>query len=89
MIDFLEKYLDAKADYIDIRAIDSSANTVHIRNEKVDNINSGSNYAFSFRVLVNGAWGFSSTNKKENLDKTFDYALRLAKLASKRNLEST
>jgi TldD protein len=63
--DFVEAVIDAAtrggADYADARAIEQREQYVSVRNRAVDSVSDGESVGFGVRVLVDGAWGFSSS----------------------------
>lgn len=73
------KDLSNKVDYADIRVGESINNSIVMKDHKIDNVDSGSNYSIGIRVLQNGAWGFSHTN---DINKVKDIAQRATLLAN-------
>lgn len=71
--------------YSDIRLIEDETETIDTENGNVQAIGRSFSLGFGIRVLVNGAWGFSSSSKvdKYDLDKVLDEAISIAKASSK------
>lgn len=71
--------------YGDIRLIEDETETIDTENGNVQGIGKSFSKGFGIRVLVNGAWGFSSSSKvdKYELDKVLDEAISIAKASSK------
>lgn len=71
--------------YSDIRLIEDETETIDTENGNVQGIGKSFSLGFGIRVLVNGAWGFSSSSKvdKYELDKVLDEAISIAKASSK------
>jgi len=87
MIDFLEKLIDQTlqkgAEFIDLRMNNSSFNTIVIVNGKTRDIISAIDKGIGIRVFINGAWGFSCTDRldKDSLTEAMDSAFKIAKKA--------
>lgn len=58
----LDKARSLGASYADIRVVDSKQEAVRTRNGNVDSMSSTRNKGFGVRVLLDGAWGFSSSS---------------------------
>ena len=69
MADLLDRALDAAqrggAGYADIRIVERETESLKVKNGALDAASSGSSSGFGVRVLVDGAWGFSSTSVME------------------------
>ena len=69
MADLLDRALDAAqrggAGYADIRIVERETESLKVKNGALDAASSGSSAGFGVRVLVDGAWGFSSTSVME------------------------
>jgi len=87
VIDFLEKLIDQTlqkgAEFIDLRMNNSSFNNITIVNGKTRDIISAIDKGIGIRVFINGAWGFSCTDKldKDSLTETIDSAYKIANTA--------
>lgn len=87
MLSELEKLLDLRADFVEIRGAFSRGSAVTVKNGEVDRATSGSLSLFSVRVLNNKSFGFASSNDIKDLSKITKDALKLSKVSSKRSLE--
>lgn len=84
-VDYFQKIinkLESKVDYADIRVGDSTNNTIVMKDSKIDNVDTGINFAVGIRVLKNGAWGSAYTT---DINKTEDVANKATTLASQLN----
>src|SRR4051794_15164806 len=50
------------ASYADIRFVTDRSQNVSVKNGKVESLSDGESQGFGVRVIVNGAWGFSSSS---------------------------
>lgn len=50
------------ATYADIRFVTDRGRNVNVKNGKVESLSEGESQGFGVRVIVNGAWGFSSSS---------------------------
>ncbi|MGB9749317.1 MAG: TldD/PmbA family protein [Caldisericia bacterium] len=71
--------------YSDIRLIEDEIETIETENGNVQGIGKSFSKGFGIRVLLNGAWGFSSSSKvdKYEMEKVLDEAINIAKASSK------
>lgn len=51
------------ASYADIRIVDQGSEEIVLRTGRVEHLDRGSSYGFGVRVIVDGAWGFSSSSR--------------------------
>lgn len=72
------KKLEKTVDYADIRAGESINNSIVMKDSKIDNVDSGSNFSVGIRVLQNGAWGFAYTTDINKVQQAADKATLLA-----------
>ncbi|MCX6344342.1 MAG: TldD/PmbA family protein [Armatimonadetes bacterium] len=85
---FCEKALDeAKArgaQYADIRIVNRDNEAIVLRTGKVEHLDRSSSNGFGVRVLVDGAWGFSSSPKFtiEDAMRVTDEAVRIARASA-------
>ncbi|WP_303235328.1 TldD/PmbA family protein [Methanosphaera cuniculi] len=80
-VDYFQKIinkLETQVDYADIRVEDLQSNTIIMKDGKIDNVDSGINYAVSIRVLKNGAWGSAYTTEHEKVEDIATKATTLA-----------
>ena len=96
--DFCDKVLDyAKslgASYADVRVVDRASEEIVVRTGKVEHLNRDSNRGFGVRVIVDGAWGFSSSSrmlpdgsvraseKNRHIERVVDEAVRIARASA-------
>jgi TldD protein len=68
------------AQYGDIRVVENCTESVQVKNGIVETLNYSDSMGFGVRVLVNGAWGFSSSRQltAEEVDRTSKHALEIA-----------
>src|SRR6266699_4236766 len=55
------------ASYVDVRVMERTTEGIDVKNGRVEGISSGTSSGFNVRVIVDGAWGFSSS---ANMDET-------------------
>ena len=85
MKDYLEfgmDYLKSKCvDYADMREVNQKSEHILVRNEEVEDLTIDSDAGFGVRVLLNGAWGFSSSNmiSEDSMKNICDQAVQIAK----------
>jgi len=77
-------YLELKADYADVRFVETDRETIEVENGALSSFNVSNDRGIGIRVLVNGAWGFASTNelRKEELLRTAAQAVEIARASS-------
>lgn len=89
MKDFTEKVLqkarDFGASYADVRIVKSASESIKVKNGKVDELASSTDYGFGVRVIADGAWGFSSsfTVSDEEGERVAAEAVRIAKASAR------
>lgn len=71
--------IEKKADYADIRVSDSQNTAITLKDGKIQEIRSGSDFGAAIRVLKNGAWGSSFTTELSRMDEVVETALKLVK----------
>ncbi|MFX1295454.1 MAG: TldD/PmbA family protein [Promethearchaeota archaeon] len=90
MIDLIEKlidqYLHKGIDFIDVRLENNHFNNINITNGKTRDIVSAIDKGIGIRAFINGAWGFSCTNKldKDSIRNTVDSAFKIAKIVKEK-----
>ena len=65
MRDYAEKvlsYLDGKVQYADVRVIESRERNITTKNGKMGHASSEESLGLGVRAMVNGCWGFASTD---------------------------
>ncbi len=55
-------YLDSKVDYADIRFVETDRENIEVENGILSIYSVSKDRGTGIRVLVNGAWGFASSN---------------------------
>ena len=80
VIEWAQKKFDA--DYIEIRGEDVEKLNLELKDGAFLTFTSLKLSGFGIRVLVGGAWGFSSTTRSEELKEAVERAYRMAKSAS-------
>ncbi len=89
MFDLARRALDRArrhgAVYADVRVIRSAHEAVHVKNQTVDAVDVDESGGFGVRVLVDGGWGFASSNNltPEELDRTADLAVQIARASAR------
>ncbi|ODS41683.1 MAG: hypothetical protein A7315_00690 [Candidatus Altiarchaeales archaeon WOR_SM1_79] len=80
MIDKAKKLLEKfPADYADIRIVRGPFTSISLKDGKIENVVSTSNFGTGIRVLSSGSFGFASTNKENELEDVMKKALKLAR----------
>lgn len=69
------------ARYADIRVVHTRTEFISVKNGLVDRLNFDESVGFGVRVLINGAWGFASSNDltSQEIDRITAIALQIAK----------
>lgn len=82
--------ISSKIDYGDIRAGKGNSTNIVMKDNKIQEINTGIDIGARIRVLKNGAWGFAFTNDIEKLDEIAKTAIKLSEsLSGDINLSKT
>lgn len=81
----IETALSEGATYADIRIIEITRENITTRNGKVRNVGIGRSKGFGIRVIVDGAWGFSSHYEltPTEIEKVAKEAVKIAKASAK------
>ena len=89
MDDFISRALDLAAvkgaSYCDVRLVETNQERFVVRNGVVDTLSNDESIGIGVRVLVNGTWGFASTNiiTAAEVDRATDLAVEIAKASAK------
>ena len=69
------------AQYADIRVVENRTESIQVKNGVVESVNFSDNMGFGVRVLVNGAWGFSSSLylTEEEIDRVTKHAMEIGR----------
>jgi len=78
----IDQYMQQGAEFIDIRFQNNNSNNIHITDGRTRDIISAIDKGIGIRVFINGAWGFSSTNKldKGSISNTMESAFKIANI---------
>jgi len=71
--------IEKKTDYADIRVSDSQNTSIIMKDGKIQEIRSGSDFGSAIRILKNGAWGSAFTTQVSMMDEMVETALKLVK----------
>ena len=71
--------IENQVDYADIRVGDSQNTSITMKDGKIQEIRSGSDFGAAIRILKNGAWGSAFTTQLSNMDEMVKTALKLTK----------
>ena len=88
MDDFLSRALDLAevkgASYCDVRLVETNQERFVVRTGVVDTLSNDESLGVGVRVLVNGSWGFASTNivNAAEVDRITDLAVEIAKASA-------
>ena len=80
-IDLFQKIITKiqnQVDYADIRAGKGNSNSILMKDNKFQNIDSGISTGAGIRVLKNGAWGFAYTNDISKLEEITENAIKIS-----------
>jgi len=80
----LERATRLGASYADIRVVDRKQESARTKNGNVDSMSSSRTRGFGVRVLLNGAWGFSSSSivKPEEVERVAEEAVAIARASA-------
>ncbi len=69
------------AQYADIRVVENRTESIQVKNGVVESVNFSDSMGFGVRVLVNGAWGFSSSLylTEEEIDRVTNHAMEIGR----------
>src|SRR5258708_40312513 len=88
MRDLTDRALDTAnslgAEYADVRVVRRLEESIAVKTGRVEGVAIGETEGFGIRVLVDGAWGFASSNRLElaEADRVAGPAVRIAKAAA-------
>ncbi len=69
----------SRCEYCDVRHSETISTRIETKNREVEKITSGASAGFGVKILFNGNFGFSYTNKEEELKKCFEKAFGMVK----------
>ncbi|NIN65387.1 MAG: hypothetical protein GTO63_11960, partial [Anaerolineae bacterium] len=72
--------------FMDVRLFEEDGTSVLVQDTKADKVSQGKSLAVGLRVLVDGAWGFASTDVVDaaSLDKCLGSAIKMANVSTLR-----
>jgi TldD protein len=81
----IETALSSGATYADMRIVEINTQNISTRNGKIRNVSIDKNRGFGVRVLIDGAWGFSSSCEIDpgNIEKVTLEAAKIARASAK------
>ena len=85
IMDWADK--NVKAEYVEIRGEELSKLNIELKDGTFSTFTSLKSSGFGIRILAEGAWGFSSTTKIEELKNAIEKAYKMAKAASRGRYE--
>jgi len=71
------------AEYWDFRQISSKSTLLSVWNGEVHEIENSMSFGYCIRVLLNGCWGFASSNEIKNIEATAKNALKNAEFSGR------
>ncbi|MGN1363591.1 MAG: TldD/PmbA family protein [Methanobrevibacter sp.] len=77
-LDQLITKIESQVDYVDIRAGKGNGTSIVMKDDKIQEINSGLTNGARIRVLNNGAWGFAFTNDLSKLEEVSKTAIKIS-----------
>jgi len=80
-LDFFIKIIDSispKVDYVDIRVGKGNGTNIIMKDNKIQEINTGIDIGLRIRVLNNGAWGFAFTSDFDKIEEIANTAIKLS-----------
>jgi TldD protein len=86
--DFTDRILDTAtslgASYADVRVVQRRDESIAVKSRRVEGVASGESEGFGVRVLVDGAWGFASSNRiaPTEADRIAADAVRIARASA-------
>ncbi len=73
------KKIENKVDYADIIAGSGESTSIGMKDQKIQEITTGTYNSARIRVLNNGAWGFAYTNDLNKIDEIVETAIKISK----------
>lgn len=83
MLDYLERFLDLEADFVEIRASSNAKSAIAIKDGIVDSIDAYPSSSYSVRVFLNSSIGFATANQKDKLPGILSKAVKMARASPK------
>src|SRR5450755_1561271 len=86
LVELADRALDEvrrlKVGYADVRATREDAESVDVRDDRVESVSRNSNSGVGIRVLVDGVWGFAATSDPQAIRATAALAVDIARASS-------
>jgi TldD protein len=88
MNEYLERAVETArlrgASYADARAVETREQSIHVKNSRTESLGAFESTGFGVRVLVNGAWGFASSDVFEEgeVDRIAALAVEIARASA-------
>ena len=72
------------ASYVDVRVMERTTEGIEVKNGRVEGVASGTSKGFNVRVIVNGAWGFASSARIDEVEaeRVARYAVQIARASA-------
>jgi len=72
------------ASYVDVRVMERTTEGIEVKNGRVEGVASGTSVGFNVRVIVNGAWGFASSARIDEVEaeRVARYAVQIARASA-------
>jgi TldD protein len=72
------------AQYADIRVVENRTESIHVKNGVAESVNFSDSMGFGVRVLLDGAWGFSSSHlvSPDEIDRVSRQAVEIARASA-------
>jgi TldD protein len=79
-----------RATYVDVRAVQTLTQNISTKNGAVSFLEQSEDLGLGIRVIVDGAWGFASTDdlSKDSIDKTAALAVKIAKASARTKINN-
>src|SRR3954452_4097613 len=75
----LDEVRRLKVPYADVRAVREEAESVDVRDDRVESVSRDASTGVGIRVLVDGAWGFAATSDPAQVRATAALAVDIAR----------
>ncbi|HXF47987.1 MAG TPA: TldD/PmbA family protein [Verrucomicrobiae bacterium] len=84
LLDVIKYLKSKKVDYADARHVRAQAETIVVKDGKVESLSRLNDAGFGIRVLIGGGWGFASSSKLSGAEmrKTANQALEIARASA-------
>ena len=72
----------AGAGYADVRVVEELAESIDVRDDRVEGVSRTSSRGVGIRVLADGAWGFAATNSPDGIRRAAERAVEIARASA-------